>query len=65
MATLDDAAFDAATKVTPMFVSPSDPAANGPVQCADQHFSRSHNYLIDVTVGTIMDVEASRATGMP
>jgi hypothetical protein len=27
MATLDDAAFGAATKVTPKFVSPSDPAA--------------------------------------
>jgi len=27
MATLDDAAFGAATKVTPKFISPSDPAA--------------------------------------
>ena len=39
MATLDDAAFGAATKVTPKFVSPSDPPPNGPAQCADRHFS--------------------------
>src|SRR2546430_5081505 len=62
MATLDDAAFGAATKVTPKFVSPSDPAAQwtgamrGPA-----FFAYSNNYLIDVKVGIIMDVEASRA----
>jgi transposase len=62
MATLDDAAFGAATKVTPKFVSPSDPAAQwtgamrGPA-----FFAYSDNYLIDVKVGIIMDVEASRA----
>jgi hypothetical protein len=49
MATLDDAAFGAATKVTPKFVSPSDPAAQwtgamrGPA-----FFAYSDNYLIDV-----------------
>src|SRR5260370_14046110 len=62
MATLDDAAFGAATKGTPKFVSPSDPAAQwtgamrGPA-----FFAYSDNYLIDVKVGIIMDVEASRA----
>src|SRR6266567_909576 len=62
MATLDDAAFGAATKVTPKFVSPSDPAAQwtgalrGPA-----FFAYSDNYLIDVKFGIIMDVEASRA----
>src|SRR5580700_3795883 len=62
MATLDDEAFGAATKVTPKFVSPSDPAAQwtgamrGPA-----FFAYSDNYLIDVKVGIIMDVEASRA----
>src|SRR5881394_4440019 len=55
MATLDDAAFGAATKVTPKFVSPSDPAAQwtgamrGPA-----FFAYSNNYLIDVKVGIIM-----------
>src|SRR5476651_37635 len=62
MATLDEAAFGAATKVTPKFVSPSDPAAQwtgamrGPA-----FFAYSDNYLIDVKVGIIMDVEASRS----
>src|ERR1043166_5165496 len=62
MASLDDAAFGAATKVTPKFVSPSDPAAQwtgamrGPA-----FFAYSDNYLIDVKVGIILDVEASRA----
>ena len=39
MATLDDAAFGAATKVTPKFVSPSIQPPNGPARGADQHFS--------------------------
>ncbi len=62
MATLDDAAFGAATEVAPKFVSPSDPAAQwtgatrGPA-----FFAYSDNYLIDVKFGVIMDVEASRA----
>src|SRR5512132_892317 len=62
MATLDDAAFGAATKVTPKFVSPSDPAAQwtgamrGPA-----FFAYADNYLVDVKVGVILDVEASRA----
>src|ERR1700676_4332142 len=62
LATLDDAAYGAATKVTPKFVSPSDPAAQwtgamrGPA-----FFAYSDNYLIDVKFGIIMDVEASRS----
>jgi transposase len=62
LATLDDAAFGAASNVTPKFVSPSDPAAQwtgamrGPA-----FFAYADNYLIDVKFGVIMDVEASRA----
>src|SRR5580658_3497961 len=62
LTTLDDAAFGAASEVTPKFVSPSDPAAQwtgamrGPA-----FFAYADNYLIDVKCGIIMDVEASRA----
>ncbi|HEY2527271.1 MAG TPA: IS1182 family transposase [Xanthobacteraceae bacterium] len=62
LATLDDAAFGAATEVQPKFISPSDPAAQwtgamrGPA-----FFAYADNYLIDVKFGVIMDVEASRA----
>jgi transposase len=62
MATLDAAAFGAASDVAPKFVSPSDPAAQwtgamrGPA-----FFAYADNYLIDVRFGVIMDVEASRA----
>jgi transposase len=62
LATLNDAAFGAATDVEPKFVSPSDPAAQwtgamrGPA-----FFAYADNYLIDVKCGIIMDVEASRA----
>jgi transposase len=62
MATLDAAAFGAASGVTPKFVSPSDPAAQwtgamrGPA-----FFAYADNYLIDLRFGVIMDVEASRA----
>src|SRR6201988_3445909 len=62
LATLDDAAFGAASDVTPKFVSPSDPAAQwtgamrGPA-----FFAYADNYLVDVKFGIIMDVEASRA----
>jgi hypothetical protein len=62
LATLDDAAFGAASEVTPKFVSPSDPAAQwtgamrGPA-----FFAYADNYLIDLKCGIIMDVEASRA----
>jgi len=62
LATLDDAAFGAASEVTPKFISPSDPAAQwtgamrGPA-----FFAYADNYLIDVKFGVILDVEASRA----
>ena len=62
LATLNDAAYGAASDVAPKFVSPSDPAAQwtgamrGPA-----FFAYSDNYLIDVKYGIIMDVEASRA----
>ena len=62
LATLDDAAFGAASDVVPKFVSPSDPAAQwtgamrGPA-----FFAYADNYLIDVKFGIIMDVEATRA----
>jgi transposase len=62
LATLDAAAYGAASEVTPKFVSPSDPAAQwtganrGPA-----FFAYADNYLIDVKVGIIIDVEASRA----
>jgi transposase len=62
LATLDDAAFGAATEVTPKFVSPSDPAAQwtgalrGPA-----FFAYATNYLIDTENAIIVDVEASRA----
>src|SRR5947209_9289455 len=62
MATLDAAAFGAASEVTPKFVSPSDPAAQwtgamrGPA-----FFAYADNYLVDVKFGVIVDVEASRA----
>jgi transposase len=62
LATLDDAAFGAASEVVPKFVSPSDPAAQwtgamrGPA-----FFAYADNYLIDVKFGVIVDVEASRA----
>ena len=62
LATLDDAAFGAATDVTPKFVSPSDPASQwtGALKGL-AFFAYADNYLIDLKVGIIMDVEASRA----
>jgi transposase len=62
LATLDDAAFGAASEVTPKFVSPSDPAAQwtgamrGPA-----FFAYADNYLVDAKFGVIVDVEATRA----
>jgi hypothetical protein len=57
---LDDAAFGAATSVTPKFLSPSDPAARwtgahrGPA-----FYAYSINYLVDVEHAVIVDVEGS------
>ncbi len=62
LATLDDAAFCAASDVTPKFVSPSDPAAQWTNALrGSAFFAYADNYLIDVKFGIIMDVEASRA----
>src|SRR6202043_1447739 len=62
LATLDDAAFGAASPVTPKFISRSDPAA----QWTGAHkghafFAYATNYLIDTDHGVIIDVEATRA----
>ena len=60
--TLDDAAFGAASQVTPKFTSFSDPASQwtgalkGPA-----FFAYSTNYLIDTDHAIILDVEATRA----
>src|SRR6201993_3534316 len=62
LAVLDDAAFGAATEVTPKFIAPSDPAARwtaahrGPA-----FFAYSANYLIDTDYAIIVDVEATTA----
>lgn len=62
LAVLDDAAFGAATEVTPKFISPADPAARwtgalrGPA-----FFAYSDNYLIDLKQAVIVDVEATTA----
>jgi len=62
LATLDEAAWGAASDVVPKFVSPSDPAAQwtgamrGPA-----FFAYADNYLVDVKFGVIVDVQASRA----
>src|SRR5205807_2717376 len=62
LAVLDDAAFGAASEVTPKFIAPADPAARwtaahrGPA-----FFAYSTNYLIDVDNAIIVDVEATTA----
>jgi transposase len=62
LAVLDDAAFGAATDVTPKFIAPSDPATRwtaahrGPA-----FFAYSANYLIDADHAIIVDVEATTA----
>ena len=62
LAHLDDAAFGAATTVTPKFVSPSDPAAQWTgAQRGPAFFAYAANYLIDTQDAVIVDVEATRA----
>jgi transposase len=62
MAVLDDAAFGAATEVTPKFISPVDPAARWTGAHGGQaFFAYSANYLIDLDHAVIVDVEASTA----
>ena len=66
LATLNDAAFGAATEVQPKFVSPSDPAAQwtgalkGPA-----FFAYADNYLIDVQYGVIVDVRHRALSARP
>jgi transposase len=62
LAVLDDAAFGAATEVTPKFVSPCDPAARWTGAHGGQaFFAYSTNYLVDVENAIIVDVEATTA----
>src|SRR5829696_8124629 len=62
LAVLDDAAFGAATDVTPKFISPADPAARWTGAHGGQaYFAYSDNYLIDLDHGIIVDVEPSTA----
>jgi transposase len=62
LAVLDDAAFGAASEVTPKFISPSDPAARWTGAHGGQaFFAYSTNYLIDVENAIIVDVEATTA----
>ena len=62
LATLDDAAFGAASPVTPKFVSPSDPAAQWTgAQRGPAFFAYATNYLIDTDNAIIVDVEGTRA----
>jgi transposase len=62
LAVLDDAAFGAATEVTPKFISPADPAARWTGAHGGQaFFAYSTNYLIDVQNAIIVDVEATTA----
>ena len=62
LATLDEAAWGAATEVQPKFVSPSDPAAQWTGALRGRaFFAYADNYLIDLHTAVIVDVEASRA----
>jgi len=62
LAVLDDAAFGAASEVTPRFISPADPAARWTGAHGGQaFFAYSDNYLIDLDHGIIVDVEPSTA----
>lgn len=62
LAVLDDAAFGAATEVTPKFLSPADPAARWTGAHGGQaFFAYCTNYLIDLDHAVIVDVEASTA----
>ncbi len=62
LATLDDAAFGAATPVEPKFVSPVDPAARWTASWGGPAvYAYCTNYLIDVEHAIIVDVEPSTA----
>lgn len=60
--TLDQAAWGAASEVTPKFISRSDPAAQWTgAQKGHAFFAYADNYLIDLKAAVIVDVEATRA----
>ena len=60
LATLDDAAFGAATPVKPKAISPTDPAARFTGANGDRpFFAYSTNYLVDLDNAIIVDVEAT------
>jgi transposase len=62
LAVLDDAAFGAATEVTPKFISPADPASRWTGAHGGQaFFAYSTNYLIDLDHAVIVDVETTTA----
>ncbi|UVC19328.1 transposase [Mesorhizobium onobrychidis] len=62
LATLDDAAFGAATPVEPKFISPVDPAARWTASWGGPAvYAYCTNYLIDVEHAIIVDVEPSTA----
>jgi hypothetical protein len=62
LATLDDAAFGAATPVVPKVISPVDPAARWTSAHGDRpHFAYCTNYLIDLDHAMIVGVEATTA----
>ena len=59
---LDDAAFGAASEVTPKFIAPSDPATRWTAAHRGlAFFAYSANYLIDADNAIIVDVEATTA----
>src|SRR6202045_4750312 len=59
---LDDAAFGAATEVTPKFIAPADPATRWtPAHRGPAFFAYSANYLIDTDHAIIVDVEPTPA----
>ena len=62
LAVLDDAAFGAASELTPKFIAPADPAARWiSMRGGPAFFAYSANYLIDTENALIIDVEAMTA----
>ena len=62
LATLDEAAFGAATTVKPKFMSHADPASQWTAaRKGPAYFAYSTNYLIDTDNAVILDVEATRS----
>jgi hypothetical protein len=61
LATLDDAAFGAASEVTSKFIAPTDPATRWTAAHRGPAFFAYSNNLIDVDHAIIVDVEATTA----